>query len=162
MNLHQERRYKPQSDAEQCPSESEEGVRRRSVIELRVESQQTASKETHQSEAKKEENALQISLTPMAQNHNHPEERQERSRRQVHKSEVGMCMHGRLRPSLQLPIMQGNYQVQENSGGRSAMKIKHLIIYDGGRICVLHTHIARILLDLKPAPAILAVGCEEC
>jgi hypothetical protein len=98
----------------------------------------------------------------MAQNHNHPEEGQERSRRQVHKSEVGMCVHGRLRPSLQLAGKQGNCQVQENSGGRSVMKIMHLTIYGGEVICVRHTHIARNLLDLMAVPAILAVGCEEC
>jgi hypothetical protein len=60
---------------------------------LGVESQQAASKKAGQGKTKKEEYPFQIALAAVAENHNHPKERKERSGGQVDEPNVRGVVH---------------------------------------------------------------------
>jgi len=72
MKMYYERRNKPKSEAKERPRKAEQARWRSGIVEFRVQRQEAASKETGQRQTKKEENALEVALAAMAQDHHHP------------------------------------------------------------------------------------------
>src|SRR4029077_16885831 len=70
----------PQSQTEHRPGKRLKSRRNRGVVELRVQCQQRGAEKENDRQAQKEKNALEISLTPVSKNHDHPKERQQRPR----------------------------------------------------------------------------------
>ena len=77
MEMDDERGKKPEAEAQKSPGKREQTVGWNSVIKLSVEREKAAAAKQRQCETKKKEYALEVALAAMAENHNHPEERQE-------------------------------------------------------------------------------------
>lgn len=76
MEMNDERGKKPEAEAQKSPGKGEQAWRRRGVIKLRVQREKTAAANQREGQAEKEEDALKVALAALAENHNHPEERQ--------------------------------------------------------------------------------------
>src|ERR1700693_1909882 len=147
MQVDQQRRNEPHSQAHTRPRKRQQPTRRSSVIKVCVQRQQPAPEKTHQRQTQKEEHSLQISLSSVTQNHHHPEKRQQRSSRQIHESKIEKCAHVRLAAGLFPQRKQGKYQVQENSCIPMPLIIRGLPQKVPEDICACSTQIVRKTLD---------------
>jgi len=76
--VHQQGRQQPEPDACHRPTKNSKGSRQNAVVQLRVQRQQRASEKENEHQAKKKEDALEIALSSMSKDDNHPEQRQKR------------------------------------------------------------------------------------
>ena len=60
---------------------------------MRIQSQQRGSEEKDEREAKEKEDALEISLSSVTEDNDHPEKRQERSRSKRHEPKINSIVH---------------------------------------------------------------------
>jgi len=79
VEIEKERWSEPQTKAEKYPSKAQQGGRRSGIEELAVERQEAAAEKTGEGQAQEKEDALEAALAAMAEDHYHPEKRQQRS-----------------------------------------------------------------------------------
>jgi hypothetical protein len=111
MKMNHERRDKPKAETKKRPGKAEQALRRGAVIEFRVQSEEATPEEQSHRQTEEEENALEIALTAMTENHYHPEEREQRSGRQQNETEIEKQVHVPFPESLCRKEEQSNCQV---------------------------------------------------
>src|SRR5580693_3748286 len=79
MKMNQQRGQQAQPGAQQRNRRTLQKRRWHRIIDLGIQRQQRAAIKQKQRQAKKEEHALKISLPPVADDHHHPEQLQERA-----------------------------------------------------------------------------------
>jgi|SRR5271169_3530132 len=102
MEMHGERRNKPETNAEKRPCKSHQSGGRRAIVKFRVQGEQAAAKKASECQAKEEKNTLEIALPAMPQDHNHPEKGEQSSSRENDESEVKERAHENVVASLTL------------------------------------------------------------
>src|SRR2546423_179845 len=93
VHVKQHRRQEREPNANQHSRKSVHGLRRQRIENLRVQRQQRACIEKEEGKAQEEKHALKISLATVAEDHDHPEQHQQRSSRKSNQSNVGKCAH---------------------------------------------------------------------
>src|SRR5260370_29492486 len=79
--------------AKDCPCERREQRRRLQIINLRIERQQRAAVKQKQREAQEEEHPLKIPLPTVAKYYYHPEQHQQRPRRETDQPNIEKRTH---------------------------------------------------------------------
>jgi hypothetical protein len=77
VQMDQERRQQAQAGAQHCFCEDSQEGWWRCIIDLSVEREKRSTVEEKQRQAEKEEDALKIALTAIAEDYHHPEELQQ-------------------------------------------------------------------------------------
>ena len=117
MEMNDERGKNPEADAEKSPGKRKQSIRWNAVVKLGVEREQTAAAKQRQCETKKKEYTLEVTLAAMAEDHNHPEERQESASSQSDQAGVREPVHEEMARVYRRSKGHGNGQVQGKSCG---------------------------------------------
>jgi hypothetical protein len=91
--MHQQCREGTQADADQRDHRLTQAGGELAIVNLRIHCQQRAAVKQKQRSAKKEKYPLEIALPPVAEDHHHPEQRQQRACRQPDQTQINDGIH---------------------------------------------------------------------
>src|SRR5438477_8409287 len=93
VHVKQQRRQQAQARDNDGDRKSSQTDRQLAVINLGIENQKRSAVEKKQRQAREEENPLEVALPPIANNHDHPEQRKQRAPGQPDQSNVEKRSH---------------------------------------------------------------------
>src|ERR1700733_1237169 len=93
--MHQQRWKRAEPETDKGDDKLAQAGGRLAIVNLRIHCEQRAAVKQKQRSAEEEENALEIALAPIAKDHHHPEQRQQRACRQPDQTQINDGIHSR-------------------------------------------------------------------